>query len=149
MTGAPGLHRGLGLDMGGQGSGRHRLPPSLKVIRGTYRPDRDRSHRLASPAMPRLSIPLAPRHLSLRSRKIWRATCAEFELDAASLAVLRVALEALDRLEQARLILAAQDLVVTTPRGAVRPNPALRIEREARAGFLAAMGRLGLEASET
>jgi hypothetical protein len=66
------------------------------------------------------------------------------QLDAAGLTVLRVALEALDRLDEARKLVTEEGLTLVSPRGAVRPHPALRVEREARAGFLAALGRLGL-----
>lgn len=130
--------------MGGPGSGRHAIPTPLKVLRGTFRPDRD-GPRLTASVTPRPRIPAAPRHLSARSRKLWRAVCREYEIDDAGRAVLMVALQAYDRLEQARLIVAREGLLLTGPRGAVRANPALRIERDARAGFLAAVGRLGLE----
>jgi phage terminase small subunit len=132
--------------MGGLGSGRRAIPTLLKVVRGTYRPDWD-GPRHMTPVTPRPSVPRAPRHFTARTSKIWRATCKEWELDAAGLAVLRVALEALDRLEQARVIVAREGLVIKTSRGTSRPHPALRVEREARAGFLMAMQRLGLEAN--
>lgn len=70
--------------------------------------------------------------------------CVEYEIDSPGQMVLEVTCAAFDRLEQARLIVAREGLSVTSPRGAIRANPALRIEREARAGFLAAVGRLGL-----
>jgi hypothetical protein len=49
----------------------------------------------------------APSHFSDRNRKLWRQTTSDFTLEATELELLRLALEALDRAEQARLIAAA------------------------------------------
>ncbi len=69
---------------------------------------------------------------------------AEWVFDRQALVLLEVALQALDRLEEARALIAAEGLTSGKPGGLVRLHPALKVEKEARAGFLMAWRALGL-----
>jgi len=93
-----------------------------------------------------------PRHLSDESRRIWRELNAGWILEGDQLLTLRTALEAFDRLQQARRILDIEGLtcVSRTAAGEVKVcrHPASSIEKEARNGFLAALKMLGLTMDE-
>lgn len=90
-------------------------------------------------------VPPAPAHLSRESRRLWRRVVTEWVLDEAAQAVLLVGLEALDRLREAQAIVKRDGVVTVSPRGAVRASPALKVEAQSRAAFLAALKQLGLE----
>ena len=90
-----------------------------------------------------------PSHLGPNGRSFWTAVQSEYEIeDAQGLALLRVAAEALDRLEQARQILAKDGLTQLDRFGVPKQHPMLTTEKDARAGFLAATRALGLEPHE-
>ncbi len=74
----------------------------------------------------------APRHLSGRSQGLWRKALTDFSLEATEMELLRLALEALDRAEQARLILAEDGLISTGRYGQKLAHPAVAIERDSR-----------------
>jgi P27 family predicted phage terminase small subunit len=84
-----------------------------------------------------------PGHLSDYSKRLWSALVADWVLDTAQLAILRVALEARDRLEQAREILSREGLTIEGASGMTRAHPALKVEKEARAGFLLSLRTIG------
>jgi len=89
-----------------------------------------------------------PKHLSRESKRLWRQLNETWKFEADSLLVLRVGLEAFDRLQHARVILDEEGLTVTMGTGeAVRilKHPALETEKNARSGFLQSMRLLGLE----
>lgn len=67
-------------------------------------------------------------------------------MDSAGEMVLRTALEAFDRLNEARAIVQREGMIVTTAKsGAKHQHPAMQIEREARTQLLAAWKQLGLD----
>lgn len=88
-----------------------------------------------------------PRHLSNKSRELWRRLCAEFPLeDAHAQILLTTALEALDRKNQARAILQREGLVITDKKtGRCRANPAVSVERDSAKTMLAALHSLNLD----
>ena len=86
-----------------------------------------------------------PPGLSPTNRALWRRIVVTWTLTEEGLAVLRLAMEARQRADDAGALLARDGLVVRTPRGSVRPHPACRIRERAEATFLQALRQLGLE----
>jgi phage terminase small subunit len=97
--------------------------------------------------MPRI---VAPRHLSKRSKAIYRSVVADFDLanEPHALEVLRLALEALDRAEQARKQVAAEGMTYTNRFDEPRPHPAVAIERDSRIAVARLFRELSLDAGE-
>ncbi len=79
-----------------------------------------------------------PKNLSRDSRKLWLQLNREWELDTQALMVLRVGLEAYDQLKEARALIDLEGAIIETPTHFFKEHPALKVEREARAGFLQA-----------
>lgn len=91
------------------------------------------------------ATPDAPEHLSERARGLWQEITAKQVFCVGRLALFRTALEALDRADEARALIAEQGLTqVTESAGAVYGNPMLKVERESRALFAKLWGDLGL-----
>jgi len=88
----------------------------------------------------------APAHLSRKAKRLWKTICNDFQnFDKYALLILETALQAHDRLEQAREIIDREGLTITNPTsGNTRANPALQIEKDSRQAFLSAMRLLGL-----
>lgn len=86
----------------------------------------------ALPLAPKRKPPRAPAHLSARSRKLWRRLVEDYGLDEEphALEVLRLALEAVDRAEEARSLLAREGLTVTDRFGQVKAHPMCAVERD-------------------
>ena len=90
--------------------------------------------------------PAPPKYLSKRSRALWRDLVATFSFDVHHYELLRLALEALDRAEQARELLAADGPVVYPKNGgAPRKHPAISIEESARIAAARLFRELNLE----
>ena len=90
-----------------------------------------------------------PQHLKAKGRALWVGVQAEFAIsDAQGLALLLVAAEALDRLEEARQILEKDGPMQPDRFGVMRKHPAAELEREARQGFLVALKQLGLDTGD-
>lgn len=87
----------------------------------------------------------SPGHLSAAARRLFIAITGDYQLEAYHRAILVKALEAFDRAEQARLIIGTEGLIVETRLGERKANPAVAIERDSRAAFLAGMRQLGLD----
>lgn len=88
----------------------------------------------------------APSSLTVEAKKIWLSICKEnMGADTYFYTVLRVALEAFGRLQEARALVDLEGATLKNPAGYVREHPALKIEKEARAGFLAAIRMLNLD----
>jgi phage terminase small subunit len=85
--------------------------------------------------------------LSAEARALRARLLAEFVIeDAAGLALLQSAMESLDAVRAAEVVIAKHGLVVLDRWGQVRPNPAVAAERSARQAYLRALKLLGLEA---
>ena len=93
-----------------------------------------------------------PEHLSDESKGIWRQITTTWVFEPDSLLVLRVGLEAFDRLQMARRTLDAEGLTVKsiTAHGETKilKHPAIETEKNARSGFLQAIRLLGLQTSD-
>ena len=88
----------------------------------------------------------APSDLSNEAKKIWNKICREYDgLDTYFHTILKVCLESYDRLQQARRVIDEEGPMLKTPTGFARENPMLKIEKEARSGFLQAAKMLNLE----
>jgi len=87
-----------------------------------------------------------PKHLSAEARRLWVTLCDEYVIDdAAGLLLVRSALEAFDRLQGARVLLAKEGAVVRDRWGQSKPHPALGVERDAANRMHAALRALKLE----
>lgn len=96
------------------------------------------------PQKPPLPPPEPPSHLSESSQKLWRDVLKN-DRDPARIALLQVALEALDRAEQASAVLKTEGLTATTATtGAVHLHPAVKVERDSQALFVRIWLQLGL-----
>lgn len=87
----------------------------------------------------------APRHLSDAARALYDAVMATYVLEPHHVAILAKSLEAFDRAESARAIIERDGILTTTRLGELKPSPAVAIERDARAAFLAGIRQLGLD----
>ncbi len=77
--------------------------------------------------------PDPPAHLSDASQALWRSTLSGWSLDAHHQHLLRLAAEALDLAEQARLELVAHgSTTITDASGGIRAHPATAIARDNR-----------------
>ncbi len=90
--------------------------------------------------------PPAPEHLSARSRELWASIVPRRAKSPERLALLRMALEALDRSDEAREALAQQGLLtVTESTKAVHMNPLVKVQKESQQLFAKVWGLLNLQ----
>ena len=88
----------------------------------------------------------APSHLSKEAQGIYKKLSEEYDIsDAGGLEILRAGLEAFDRSQAARVLINKVGLVITDRFGAVKPNPLIACERDARAAYLQALKQLQLD----
>lgn len=86
------------------------------------------------------------KHLSEDGQTFFSQVVAEFDIqDAAGLALLLTACEALDRMAAARRVIEAEGEVIKDRYGQSKVHPACALEKDSRNGFLAAMRALHLE----
>ncbi len=85
-----------------------------------------------------------PKHLSPESKCIWREMNDLFEFDLSFLVILKVALEAYDRLQHARKTIKKEGLTVVSSTLVVRKHPAIEVEKDSRAGMLQAWRMLNV-----
>ena len=88
----------------------------------------------------------APKHLSEASKAIWRRTLDDFDLEDHHLLVLEAALDARDRMIEARERIAADGPYISDRYGKLKAHPGVAVERDSRIAFLRAMRELGLDA---
>ena len=99
------------------------------------------SHLILEAGM--MKIVAAPAGLSAASKDIWNSVQAEWVLDCAQQVLLQTALEAYDRMQQAKAQVDGDGITVTTASGLVKPHPSLRTEKEAGSRFLQAWRQIG------
>ena len=81
----------------------------------------------------RREVPGLPAHLSDASKTLWKSTLAGWDLDMHHQQLLRLACEALDLAEQARLELVEHGrTTITDTSGGIRAHPATAIARDNR-----------------
>jgi len=90
-------------------------------------------------------VPGPPEHLSQRTQILWRGIVPRRAISPERLALLQVALEALDRADAARQVITQEGMVTTTKTtGAVHVHPLVKVEREALGVFTRCWRALGL-----
>jgi phage terminase small subunit len=90
--------------------------------------------------------PDAPAHLARDGRRLWRDVALEYSVDdSGGLALLEIACTALDRMRAAQRAIKRYGVVIPDRYGGRRLNPACALERDSRAGFLAALRALNLD----
>jgi len=88
----------------------------------------------------------APPSLSVAARAWWKKLHSEYDLgDGAALLLLETALQAFDRMHEARDLITKHGAVTSDRFGQLRPNPATTIERDSRAAMLSALKALNLD----
>lgn len=87
----------------------------------------------------------APSNLTRETARLWNKLCKEYSFDDAGFLLLKVALEAYDRLQSARQQIDEEGAVIETPTHYFKEHPALKVEKQARDGFLSAMRMLNLD----
>lgn len=88
----------------------------------------------------------APDHLADAGRKFWLDVVSEYAIgDAAGLALLTTAAECIDRMRAAQVAIVLFGELTPDRYGGVKINPACGLEKDARAGFLAALKALNLD----
>jgi phage terminase small subunit len=91
-----------------------------------------------------------PGHLSAASKRFWSAVSDSFELETHHFALLRLALEAWDRGQNAREELKkAGSLTFVDRFGAPHARPEVNIERDARLSYARLLREVGLDAAGT
>jgi P27 family predicted phage terminase small subunit len=91
---------------------------------------------------------IAPRHLRAKTRAWWSMVVATYQLESHHERLLTLACEAWDVGQLATERISADGLWVTDRFGAVKPHPAVAIQRDARLGFARLIRELNLDADE-
>jgi P27 family predicted phage terminase small subunit len=87
-----------------------------------------------------------PKGLSPAARRWWTRLVADFGIsDPAGELLLETALRCFDRAEQARAVLDRDGVTATDTRDRPKQHPACAVERDSRAGMLAALRALNLD----
>ena len=87
-----------------------------------------------------------PGHLSAEAKRMFENLCSEYGIsDTAGLRILRTALEAWDRCQNARRQIDKDGMVVRDKFNQLKPHPLLPVERDSRAAFLAGLKALNLD----
>lgn len=89
-------------------------------------------------------LPTPPAHLSGSSKALWRDVVDRFELQPEHLRLLTLGLEAIDRTDEARRILAKDGLMIVGARGAPMRHPLVDVEMQSRTAALRYFRELGL-----
>jgi phage terminase small subunit len=92
-----------------------------------------------------VKYPSPPEHLSGRSKELWCEYIGHEIKSPGRITLFQTGLEALDRAEQARLLVEKEGLTTVTGRSGVsHAHPALAIEKEAKSQFVRIWKILGL-----
>lgn len=88
----------------------------------------------------------APKDLSTAARGWWKRLHSEFDLsDEAAKFLLESALRAFDRMNEAAALIEKHGVCITDRYQQLKPNPAVNVERDARAAMLMAFKQLNLD----
>ena len=87
----------------------------------------------------------APKYLMPSTTAWYESVCAEFELQDHHLHLLRLAAEALDRAEQARVIIEREGIIIMDRFEQPRTHPAVAIERDSRIAYARLLRELDLD----
>jgi len=94
--------------------------------------------------------PPAPKGLSAAAKAWWRALHSDFDLSEPHCRLLlETALKAFDRMNEAAAVLDAEGVTIRDRFEQVKPHPLIPVERDARAGMLAALKALNLDVEPT
>jgi P27 family predicted phage terminase small subunit len=97
-------------------------------------------------SLPGRTPPEPPSHLEAAGRRLWTDLVSQYRIsDAAGLALVAAAAEALDRIRQAQAAIREHGVLVPDRHGALKQSPACVVERDARAGMLSALRALNLD----
>ncbi len=98
-------------------------------------------------AVSHVELPTAPEHLSELARNLW-VQVIDRALTAERQTLLRIALESLDRADQAMKIVDSEGLVIVSQRSkSSRAHPLLKVEESSRARFVKLWTKLGFAAA--
>src|SRR5262252_2491530 len=101
---------------------------------------------VASYTPPSMTPLKPPRHLSAAGKTLWNDIVRQYRIaDAAGLALVTTAAEALDRIREAQAAIRQHGALVADRYGGLKQNPACFLERDARAGMLSALRALNLD----
>ena len=96
--------------------------------------------------MPLKKLAPAPKTLSPEAKDWWRKLVTEYGIeDDAGLLLLQTALESLDLMRTAQRAIKKDGATVRDRWAQVKPHPLLSVERDSRAGLLAALRELHLD----
>lgn len=94
----------------------------------------------------RKTAPKVPPGLSASAAAWWKKLLIEYEIaDAAGLLLLETALQAFDRMHEARALIVKHGSVTIDRFGQLRANPASTVERDSRSAMLSALKALNLD----
>jgi len=88
-----------------------------------------------------------PSGLSRRSSALWKAVVEEFELSPAELELLRSALIALDRADEAAKVIKKEGVTAPDRYGSPKVHPAVDVEARSRALYGRFVAQLGIKAT--
>ena len=92
------------------------------------------------------TLPEPPGHLAEAGRQLWADLVSQYRIsDAAGLALVTTAAEALDRVRLAQAAIREYGALVADRHGVLRKNPACTIENDANARMLSALRALNLD----
>jgi P27 family predicted phage terminase small subunit len=86
-----------------------------------------------------------PNHLTADGKKLWQTIADDVELDQPALLILGTLCEQFDRMNQARLILKREGILVKDRFGQQKQHPACGIERDSAAAVMRAWRLLGFD----
>jgi P27 family predicted phage terminase small subunit len=107
--------------------------------------------RALRPGMPSTGRGIAgdappPSHLTTEAKSWWRKVVAEYEIaDDTGLLLLQTALESFDRMRSAQRVIKREGQSIRDRFGFPRAHPLLTVERDSRAGMLAALKQMNLD----